>query len=134
MDFAHNPAGIKGLQKFINQLSYKTRTGILSGVGDRRDEDLREMGKLAAETFDNLIIRRGDYLRARTEENVINLLQEGTKESGKDIPVKIVHESKEAIDYAFENADAGDLIVILADTVSKDIEYVNQYRDQLSAR
>ncbi len=134
MDFAHNPAGIKGLQKFINQLSYKTRTGILSGVGDRRDEDLREMGKLAAETFDNLIIRRGDYLRGRTEENVINLLQEGIGESGKHIPVKIVAESKEAIDYAFENAKANDLIVILADTVSKDIEYVNQYRDQLSAR
>ncbi len=134
MDFAHNPAGIKGLQKFINQLSYKTRTGILSGVGDRRDEDLREMGKLAAETFDNLIIRRGDYLRGRTEENVINLLQEGIGESGKDIAVEIFHESKEAIDYAFESAEAGDLIVILADTVSKDIEYVNQYRDQLSAR
>jgi cyanophycin synthetase len=132
MDFAHNPAGIKGLQKFINQLSYKTRTGILSGVGDRRDEDLREMGKLAAETFDTLIIRRGDYLRGRTEENVINLLQEGIKESGKNVPVKIVHESKEAIDYAFENAEAGDLIVILADTVSKDIEYVNKYRDGLN--
>ena len=132
MDFAHNPAGIKGLQKFINQLSYKSRTGILSGVGDRRDEDLREMGRLAAETFDNLIIRRGDYLRGRTEENVINLLQEGIKESGKKIPVKIVAESKEAIDYAFKNAKAGDLIVILADTVSKDIEYVNQYRDEIN--
>jgi len=133
MDFAHNPAGILGLQKFINQLSYKKKTGILSGVGDRRDEDLREMGKLTAETFDNIIIRRGDYLRGRTEENVINLLQEGIKESGKNIPVKIMTESEEAIDYAFENAAAGDLIVILADTVSKDIEYVNKYRDGLNA-
>lgn len=131
MDFAHNPAGIRGLQKFIDQLAYKKRTGILSGVGDRRDEDLREMGKLAAEMFDDLIIRRGDYLRGRSEENVVNLLKEGIKESGKDIPVKVFHESKEAIDDAFANAGAGDLIVILADTVSKDIEYVNQYRDGL---
>jgi cyanophycin synthetase len=133
MDFAHNPAGIIGLQKFINQLSYKSKTGILSGVGDRRDEDLREMGKLAAETFDNLILRRGDYLRGRTEENVISLLQEGIKQSGKNIPVKIMTESNEAIDYAFENAEAGDLIVILADTVTKDIDYVNQYREKLNA-
>ncbi len=133
MDFAHNPAGIKGLQKFIDQLAYKKRTGILSGVGDRRDEDLREMGKLAAEMFDDLIIRRGDYLRGRSEENVVNLLKEGIKESGKDIPVKIFHESKDAIDDAFANAGAGDLIVILADTVSKDIEYVNQYRDGLNS-
>ncbi|MEJ7743973.1 MAG: cyanophycin synthetase [Nocardioidaceae bacterium] len=57
MDFAHNPAGFNALRNFINKLSYKTKTGILSGVGDRRDEDLREMGKLAADTFDKIIIR-----------------------------------------------------------------------------
>ena len=51
MDFAHNPAGLMGLGKFITKLNFKKRIGILSGVGDRRDEDLREMGKLSAEIF-----------------------------------------------------------------------------------
>ena len=51
MDFAHNPAGLIGLRKFINKLNCKTTHRHLSGVGDRRDEDLREMGKLCGRNF-----------------------------------------------------------------------------------
>ncbi|MBA2493875.1 MAG: cyanophycin synthetase [Acidobacteria bacterium] len=131
MDFAHNPAGIIGLRNFINKLSYEKRTAILSGVGDRRDEDLCEIGRLCAETFDKIIIRRGDYLRGRTEDEVFKLLQEGIVKSGKKLDVEIIHESEEAIINAFDNAGKGELVVILADTVSKDIDYVNQYRDKL---
>ncbi|CAN5741558.1 cyanophycin synthetase [soil metagenome] len=133
MDFAHNPAGIIGLRNFINKLSYEKRTAVLSGVGDRRDEDLHEVGRLCAETFDKIIIRRGDYLRGRNEEEVFKLLQEGIKESGKKPDVEIIHESGDAIFNAFDNAVKGELVVILADTVSKDIEYVNQYRDKLNS-
>ncbi len=134
MDFAHNPAGFIGLRDFIRNLNYTTSTGILSGVGDRRDEDLREMGKLTAETFDRLILRRGDYLRGRTQEEVFDLIKEGVKESGKNIEVEIIEESKEAIYNALENAQKGELVVILADTVSKDIDFVNQYRDEMAGK
>ncbi len=132
MDFAHNPAGLVGLQNFINKLPYEKRTGVLSGVGDRRDEDLREMGRLCAETFDKLIIRRGDYLRGRTQEEVFSLLREGIEESGRKLDFEIVHESKEAIFRALDAGEKGELVVILADTVSKDISYVNQYREQIA--
>ncbi|MEZ5428548.1 MAG: cyanophycin synthetase [Pyrinomonadaceae bacterium] len=131
MDFAHNPAGFLGLREFINNLNYTRSIGVLSGVGDRRDEDLREMGRLSAETFDKLILRRGDYLRGRTEEEVFDLLKQGIKESGREIEVETILDSKEAIFSALKNARAGELVVILADTVSKDIEYVDQYRDDL---
>ena len=131
MDFAHNPAGFIGLQKFINKLNFKSKTCIISGVGDRRDEDLREMGKLAGETFDKIIIRRGDYLRGRTEKEVLDLLQKGIKESKKNPTVEIVHETKEAIYHAFKKAKKGELVAILADSVAKDIEIVNQYRDEI---
>jgi cyanophycin synthetase len=132
MDFAHNPAGLIGLKNFINKLPYEKRTGILSGVGDRRDEDLREMGKLCAETFDKLILRRGDYLRGRTQEEVFNLLSEGIEESGRQLDFRIIKESKEAIFQTLNEAKKGELVVILADTVSKDIAFVNEFRDELS--
>lgn len=132
MDFAHNPAGIKGLGDFINKLNYTTKTAVLSGVGDRRDEDLREVGRLCAGIFDKIIIRRGDYLRGRTEAEVYRLLQEGIKESGKNPELQIKEESREAIYSAFDEAQKGELVVILADTVSKDIDYVNQYREKVS--
>ncbi len=130
MDFAHNPAGFKGLSEFINNLNSTKLTGILSGVGDRRDEDIREMGKLSAETFDKLIIRRGDYLRGRTEDEVYELFKEGIKESGREIEFKIIKESKDAIFTTFDKAQEGELVVILADTVSKDIALVDEYREK----
>ena len=130
MDFAHNPAGLIGLGKFIAKLPYQRKIGVLSGVGDRRDEDLREMGKLSAQFFDELIIRRGDHLRGRPEADIFRHLLEGVSESGKKLDAKVIPESEEAIREAFKMAKKGDLVVILADTVRTDLEIVNLFRDE----
>ncbi len=133
IDFAHNPAGLLGLQSFVGKLPYATKTGILSGVGDRRDEDLREMGRIAGGMFDKLIIRRGDHLRGRSEQSVFDLLQAGVNESGKTPDVKIIKDTEESVLYALDTAKAGDLVVILADSVKEDLAIVNQYREKLAA-
>ena len=133
IDFAHNPAGLLGLQNFIGKLPYSSKTGILSGVGDRRDEDLREMGRIAGGMFDKLIIRRGDHLRGRSEASIFEMLQAGVKESGKTPEIKIIKDTEESVLYALDTANAGDLVVILADSVKEDLEIVNQYREKLAA-
>ena len=104
----------------------------MSGVGDRRDEDLREMGRIAAGMFDRLIIRRGDHLRGRSEESVYDLLQAGIKESGRNPEVKIVKETEESVLHALDSAQAGELVVILADSVQEDLAIVNQYREKIA--
>ena len=133
IDFAHNPAGLLGLEDFISKLPYPFKTGILSGVGDRRDEDLREMGRIAGGMFDRLIIRRGDHLRGRSEASIFELLQAGVKESGKNPEVIIIKENEESVVHALDAAKAGELVVILADSVKVDMEIVNQYREKLIA-
>ncbi len=133
VDFAHNPAGLLGLKDFTDKLPYPFKTGILSGVGDRRDEDLREMGRIAGGMFDRLIIRRGDHLRGRSEESVYELLKEGVRESGKNPEVKIIVENEAAVSDALDTAKAGELVVILADSVKIDMDIVNQYREKLIA-
>ncbi len=133
VDFAHNPAGLLGLEDFIGKLPYPFKTGILSGVGDRRDEDLREMGRIAGGMFDRLIIRRGDHLRGRSEASIFELLQAGVKESGKNPEVIIIKETEESVIHALDTAKAGELVVILADSVKVDMATVNQYREKLIA-
>ncbi|MGI8556659.1 MAG: cyanophycin synthetase [Pyrinomonadaceae bacterium] len=128
MDYAHNPAGITALQKFIQKLPYEHRSVVINGTGDRRDEDIREFAKIAGETFDRVIIRRGNYLRGRSEQEMFQLLESGIKEGG-DAEIKIIPDSREAIHYAIKNARKGELVVTLADYVTKDIEYVKEYRD-----
>jgi cyanophycin synthetase len=133
IDYAHNPAGLLALRDFITQLPHKYRSVILNGTGDRRDEDLREMGRLCAESFDRIIIRRGNYLRGRSQEEMFELLQEGIRSDGKNPKVEIIPESSAAFLHAFETAQKGELIVTLGDYVSEDIKFVTEFRDNLLA-
>ena len=130
MDYAHNPAGLNALTDFIIKLPNPYRTVIINGTGDRRDDDLREMGKICGETFDRIIIRRGHYLRGRTEEEMRELLKEGIEQSGKKPEIQIVPESRDAIEYAIKNARENELVVTLADVVEKDMRIVEEYREK----
>ena len=130
MDYAHNPAGMTALQKFILKLPHQRRTAVINGTGDRRDEDIRAFAKIAGETFDRIIIRRGNYLRGRDERNMFELLKSGIEASGREVEIKNIPESREAIHYAIKTAEKGELVVPLADYVAKDIEYVKEYRDR----
>jgi len=133
MDYAHNPAGLRGLQNFIRKLPFKYHTCVLNGTGDRRDDDLREFGKIAGETFERIVIRAGNYLRGRTEQEMFALLQEGIAQSGNTPQVRVIPDSRTAIHHAIKHGRKGELVVTLADLVPKDIEYVQEYRDTFNA-
>ncbi len=131
MDYAHNPSGFRGLTNFINKLPNKYRTVVLNGTGDRRDDDIREMGLIAGEHFDRVVIRRGNYLRGRQPEDMVRLLQEGIAQSGTDPQVRVIPESRDAIGHAIKNGRKGELVVTLADLVPDDIKYVQEIRDRI---
>jgi len=129
MDYAHNPAGLLGLTNFIQKLPNKYRTCVINGTGDRRDDDIRQLGKIAADAFDRIVIRRGNYLRGRTEEEMLKLLQEGIAQSENQPQVRQITDSREAIHHAIKHARKKELVVTLADIVPDDIKYVQEYRD-----
>ena len=68
---------MRALQNFINNLDASVKVGIIAGVGDRRDEDTNEVGAIAAEMFDEIIIRQDKHLRGRSEDELIGLLKKG---------------------------------------------------------
>src|SRR5690606_5138428 len=79
LDYAHNPAGMRALQKFIENIDATVKVGIIAGVGDRREEDTNEMGSVAADMFDEIIIRQDKHLRGRTDTEIIAMLDAGIK-------------------------------------------------------
>jgi len=132
MDYAHNPAGLRGLANFISKLPNKYRTCVLNGTGDRRDEDIVEFGQVAGENFDRIVIRRGHYLRGRDEQKMYDLLKKGIAKAKKDPAVRIIPESREAIHHAIKHGRKGELVVTLADRVPDDIAYVQEFRDKMT--
>jgi cyanophycin synthetase len=130
VDFAHNPAGLNLLCDFVNQLDSTYKVGIISGTGDRRDDDIREIGRISAKNFDEIVIRQDRNLRGRTADEIINLLVEGINESKiKDIPLKIIHDEKQAIVYAYENVRQGAIITIMCDVIPDTIEFIKKLKE-----
>jgi len=131
MDYAHNPAGFRGLTKFVSKLPNKYRTVVMTVPGDRRDDDIREMGEIAGNAFDRIVIRHGHYLRGRDPNEVTILLQEGIARTGKEPQVRVIPHGRDAIHHAVKNGRKGELVVTLADLVPQDIQYVQEIRDKL---
>ena len=106
----------------------------MNGTGDRRDDDIREFGKIAADTFDRIVIRTGNYLRGRNADELHKLLQEGIAQSSNSPTVRIIPDGRTAIHHAIKYARKGELVVTLADLVPKDIAYVQEYRDLVNEK
>jgi len=131
VDFAHNPAGLELLCDFVSKLEGEPKVGIISGTGDRRDEDIKELGKISGRSFDEIIIRQDKNLRGRTAEEIVNLLVEGINETKtKDIPINIIYNEKEAIMHAYNNAKQGSLITIMCDVVAEALDLIKGLKEK----
>ena len=131
VDFAHNPAGLELLCDFISKLDGEPKVGIISGTGDRRDEDIKELGRISGRSFDEIIIRQDKHLRGRTAEEIVQLLVDGINETKtKDIPVTIILNEKEAIMHAYNNAKPGSLITIMCDVVAEALDLIKGLKEK----
>lgn len=127
LDFAHNPPGYMVIKDFLEKIERKHTIGIISGTGDRRDEDMHGCGLLAAEMFEHIIIYHDErYLRGRTPEQLRVLLTEGIRKVKKEITIDYVDEEMKAIEHAMKIARPGTLIVLLVNAVTQAIEFVQK--------
>ncbi|WP_116789035.1 cyanophycin synthetase [Flavobacterium psychrotrophum] len=129
IDFAHNPAGYQAVEDYLSNIEATQKIGIIAGVGDRRDEDIRECATIAARMFDHIIIRNEKHLRGRTEENINGLLLEGFAASGRQVTHEVIPKETEAIRHAIDNVQEGSFIVALSDVVTNAIDVVQGYLD-----
>ena len=132
MDYAHNPAGLRGLTSFINKLPNKYRTVVLNGTGDRRDDDIREFAKIAADNFDRIVIRAGHYFVAAAKKKCSPCCRRESPRATTFRRSRIIPDSRTAIHHAIKQARKNELVVTLADLVPMDISYVQEYRDEFN--
>ncbi len=128
IDFAHNPAGYEAIEDFLKNIESPKKIGIISGVGDRRDSDIKKCGQIAGRMFDHIIIRNEKHLRGRTEEEINGLVIEGIHSSGKNPSFEIIPKEIEALKHAISLAEEGTYITALSDVVSNAIELVQNYQ------
>jgi cyanophycin synthetase len=129
IDFAHNADGFKGIKEFLTTVESPYKIGIITGTGDRRDDDIRDMGRISAEMFDHIIIRQDKFLRGRKAEDIVKLLVEGIHDANPQQSYEYIPKEVEALNHAFSLAEKGTFITALSDVIDNAIEVVQSYLD-----
>jgi cyanophycin synthetase len=130
VDYAHNTHGFMAIGDFLGRVDASPKVGVIAGVGDRRDEDIVNLGKVAAKMFDEIVIRQDKNLRGRTEEEIIELMKKGIFEVSADRKVTVIPKEREAIDYAIRSAVPGSFITICSDVVPDALEQIMQLKEE----
>jgi cyanophycin synthetase len=128
VDYAHNAAAVAGLMDFVQHVEARRRIGVIAVPGDRRDDDVRAVGRLAA-GLDRVIVKEDDDPRGRQRGEIAELLIAGLVEGG--LPrdrVEVVHEELAAVDRLLAELDDGDLGIVLADDVRAVLDRLRQGR------
>jgi cyanophycin synthetase len=129
VDYAHNPHSFEAFGRMLKKISGR-KTGIITGVGDRRSEDLVQIGKISAEMYDDIIIRIDTDTRGRSPEEIVELVSEGIRSVSKTKKYKVIPDAQEALEYAINNACEGCYIIISAEDVKKTIEIVQELQSE----
>ncbi len=130
VDYAHNPPAVQALGEFVDRLGEPSpggrqplvtgrRIGVMATAGDRRDEDIVELGRIAAHHFDTIIVREDANTRGRPRGDTAALIERGVR-AGMDAGarctgVETVLDELEATRYALDMGLAGDVVVVCVD-------------------
>jgi cyanophycin synthetase len=125
IDYAHNPASYEALGGFIGNWPGPC-IGVVGGPGDRRDEDFILLGKLAAEFFDEIIVKEDDDPRGRPRGEAADLICDGIEQVNPDCRFETILEETKAIRIALDEAPKGSLVTILPESVSRAIQLIEE--------
>ncbi len=123
-DYGHNPDAILALVRAVDAMPAKRRSVVISGAGDRRDEDIRMQTEILGEAFDDVLLYQDQCQRGRADGEVLALLQQGLVNATRSKHVEEIHGEFLAIDTALARLGAGDLCLILVDQVEEALDHI----------
>ncbi|MDR0478845.1 MAG: cyanophycin synthetase, partial [Burkholderiaceae bacterium] len=129
-DYGHNPDAIAALIASVENLPARKRSVVISGAGDRRDQDIREQTRMLGTAFDEVILYQDACQRGRADGEVLALLRQGLQGAVRITQVEEVRGEFAAIDHALGRLQAGDLCLILIDQVQEALAHIRQRCDQ----
>ena len=128
VDYAHNPPAVRALGEFVDRMTEPSaggarppvtgrRIGVIATAGDRRDEDIVELGHVAAGYFDEIVVREDENNRGRPRGNTAALIEQGIRSADQSRvqTVTIILDELEATRHALDVAREGDVVVVCVD-------------------
>jgi cyanophycin synthetase len=123
-DYGHNPDAIQALVDAVDNMPAMRRSVVISGAGDRRDEDIRQQTGILGDAFDTVILYQDACQRGRADGEVIGLLREGLAQATRTREILEITGEFLAIDTALGRLKPGDLCLCLIDQVEDALTHI----------
>ena len=126
-DYGHNPDAIQALVDAVGNMPDapgSCRTVVISGAGDRRDEDIRKQTEILGNAFDRVILYQDACQRGRADGEVLALLRAGLENARRTREIEEIHGEFLAIDTALGKLNPGDICLILIDQVDEALAHI----------
>jgi cyanophycin synthetase len=123
-DYGHNPDAIAALSNAVQGMPAKRRSVVISGAGDRRDQDITQQTEILGKAFDDVLLYQDQCQRGREDGEVIALLRKGLNGATRTSHVEEINGEFVAIDRALERLQPGDLCLILIDQVDEALAHI----------
>ena len=126
-DYGHNPDAMRALVQAVEAMPAKRRSVVISGAGDRRDQDIIEQTQILGKVFDDVILYQDAAQRGRKDGEVLALLKQGLEGAIRTTYTTEIHGEFIAIDHALSRLQAGDLSLVLVDQVEEALEHLRKH-------
>ena len=126
LDYAHNRASFQAILEFVRNWPDGKRIGVVCAPGDRRNEDFIELGRLAAQMFERIIIKEDEDNRGRERGDVAKYIEIGVTQENPNFDYEIILKEPIAIETALKEATSGSLVVIFPESVKQVLALLKQ--------
>ena len=123
-DYGHNPDAIAALVSAVENMPARRRSVVISGAGDRRDQDITQQTAILGAAFDEVLLYEDQCQRGRADGEVVALLRQGLQGASRTGHVEEIYGEFVAIDRALARLNEGDLCLILIDQVDEALAHI----------
>ena len=123
-DYGHNPDAILALVTAVETMPAKRRVVVISGAGDRRDQDITQQTEILGRAFDDVLLYEDACQRGRVDGEVVALLRSGLNGAPRTSHIEEIYGEFKAIDTALARLQEGDLCLILIDQVEDALAHI----------
>ncbi|MEO5834631.1 MAG: cyanophycin synthetase [Nakamurella sp.] len=126
VDYCHNVPAMEALGGFVDKFfgdlqawERPQKIGVIATAGDRRDQDMRDLGYEAGKHFDRIIVREDERTRGRQRGDTAALIAEGAQKAKSELlrvrEIEVVLDEIDATKVGLARANPGDLVVLCVD-------------------
>jgi len=127
VDYAHNTAGITKFAAFMDATPATRKIGVVSGLGDRRDEDTLGFARIAGRIFDEVILRQDRDLRGKSAEYLREIMERGLRLDKPDLKITYIEHEPDAIDHLLKHTPKGGVGVIFTENITNTLAKLDEF-------